>query len=203
MDPNNAYTGIADQQAFASEFNRHAALIKQMLANVPGSTLVQVRSVTNNGALAMVGTVSVQPMVNQIDGVGNATPHGTIYNVPYFRIQGGANAIIIDPVVGDIGVAVFASRDLSSVKATRNVANPGSRRKNSWADGLYLGGFLNGVPVNFIRFSASGIEIGSATITLTGDVFINGTLVNNGVNVGSTHLHGGVMTGGGSTGVPF
>lgn len=40
-------------------------------------------------------------------------------------------------------------------------------------------------------------------ITLNGDVQINGaSLKHNGVNVGSTHTHSGVMPGGGSTAVP-
>lgn len=40
-----------------------------------------------------------------------------------------------------------------------------------------------------------------ATATVTGNVNINGTVTNNGKNIGSTHTHGGVQTGGGTTGV--
>lgn len=200
----SAYTGVNRQQDFASDFNGHAALINQMVNKVPGATLVQVLSVTNSGGLSMVGTVSVQPMVNQIDGAGNATPHGEIYNIPYFRLQGGTNAVIIDPVVGDIGMAVIASRDLSSVKATRKVSNPGSRRKNSWADGLYVGGFLNGLPTQYIQFSSAGVSIVSP-------VQISATVGGMGVVVTSAgtridgkmflpHEHSGVEMGSDSSG---
>jgi hypothetical protein len=40
------------------------------------------------------------------------------------------------------------------------------------------------------------------TVNIVGNVSITGTLSNNGVNVGSTHVHGGVQTGGGNSAVP-
>lgn len=40
------------------------------------------------------------------------------------------------------------------------------------------------------------------TLTVNGDVETTGSITNNGVRVDSTHTHGGVQTGGGSTGVP-
>lgn len=46
------------------------------------------------------------------------------------------------------------------------------------------------------------INLTAATIKLNGAVQITGALTNNGKAVGSTHVHGGVQTGGGSTGVP-
>ena len=46
-----------------------------------------------------------QPLVNMLDGAGDATEHGTIFGLHYTRLQGGANAIILDPQVDDIGWA--------------------------------------------------------------------------------------------------
>lgn len=41
-------------------------------------------------------------------------------------------------------------------------------RQNDMADGLYIGGFLNGMPVQYVQFSATGINIVSPTkITLS------------------------------------
>jgi len=40
---------------------------------------------------------------------------------------------------------------------------------------------------------------GGGTSTVTADIEFIGVLENNGVNVGSTHVHGGVSVGGGST----
>jgi hypothetical protein len=139
-----------------------------MMARSASAALVKVVKCSNSGGVSAVGTVDVQPLVNQVDRDGNATPHGIVYGLPYFRAQGGANAVIIDPVAGDIGVAVFCDRDISTVKATKAQANPGSRRRNDWADGLYFGGFLNGTPSQFVEFSSAGI-----TITSTSNVTIN------------------------------
>ena len=145
------------------EFNNMAFMVQQALAKMQTATLVRIESCTNAGGLSPVGYVDVTPLVNQLDGQGNPTPHVTIYNVPYFRLQGGANGVIIDPQKGDIGVAVFASRDISQVKATRKQGNPGSHRQYSFADGMYLGGMLNGTPTQYVQFSAAGIKIHSPT----------------------------------------
>lgn len=155
------YVGFQEAGSATSQFNAMRLMIDSVLARVRTATLVQVKGVTNSGAAAAVGFVDIQPLVNQLDGAGVATPHGTIYKCPYLRIQGGSNAIILDPQVGDIGIAVFADRDISSATAKKGAANPGSRRKFSMADGLYLGGVLNGTPTQFVRFSTSGIEINS------------------------------------------
>lgn len=145
------------------EFNNMAFMVQQALGKMQTATLVRIESCTNSGGLSPVGYVDVTPLVNQLDGQGNPTPHVTIYNVPYFRLQGGANGIIIDPQKGDIGVAVFASRDISQVKTTKKQGNPGSHRQYSFADGIYLGGMLNGTPTQYIQFSTAGIRIHSPT----------------------------------------
>lgn len=159
----NGYRGAQDQTTETSDYNAQAFLIWQILRSISGARLVQVKAVTNSGGVSPVGFVDVQPLVNQLDGWNNATPHGTVYHLPYFRLQGGANAVIIDPQVGDIGVAIIEDRDISSVKANKAQANPGSKRIFDLADGLYLGGFLNGTPQQFIAFAAGGITISSPT----------------------------------------
>jgi hypothetical protein len=113
------------------------------------------------------------------DSAGNTKPHKTIFKCPYLRIQGGANAIILDPQVGDIGIAVFADRDITTATKTKAQSPPSSRRKFSMADGLYLGGVLNGTPTQFVRFSTTGIEIHSPTqVNLTApDVKIDAATV--------------------------
>lgn len=139
-------------------------MFQQLMMGVWTATLVKVISVTNAGALAPVGFCDVNPMVHQIDGEGtNVTPHGVITGIPYFRYQGGANAIILDPQVGDIGIMICAGSDISAVKAKKAPNVPGSFRRNDPADGLYIGGFLNAVPTQFVRFSTTGVEIVSPT----------------------------------------
>jgi hypothetical protein len=158
---NEGFAGSQDGQSDTSEFNVISFIVQQILGRANTATLVQVVAVTNAGGVSPVGFVDVHPLVNQITGAGAPQPHGTIYHIPYFRLQGGANAIILDPQVGDRGVAVFADHDISVVKATGAQANPGSRRRFDMADGMYLGGFLNGTPTQYIEWSTAGITITS------------------------------------------
>jgi hypothetical protein len=151
------------------EFNNLSFLIQQALSKLQTATLVQIVSCTNEGGLSPIGTVDALPLVNQLDGNGNPTPHGTVFGLPYLRIQGGANAIIIDPQAGDIGVAVFASRDISKVRSTQAQANAGSGRRFSFADGLYLGTVISSAPPQqYIQVNGNGITVLSPqAVTLT------------------------------------
>lgn len=160
--------GLQKPESGATEYNALAFLIRQMMSTMRTCTMVKVVKVTNTGGMSAVGFVDVQPLVNQQDGFGNAVPHGVLYGLPYSRLQGGANAVILDPVVGDVGIAVFADRDISVVKNTKKQASPGSARQFSMADGMYLGGALNGVPTNYVQFSGNDINIkatGSVNVT--------------------------------------
>lgn len=203
-------------------YNNLAFIIQQAIAKVQTALPVQVNACTNDGGVSPVGTVDVTILVNQINSQGLSTPHLQMYGLPYSRIQGGANAVIIDPQPGDIGLAVFASRDISNVISTRAQANPGSYRTHDFSDGLYIGGFLNAAPTQYVQFTSSGISlISPGTITLEApNIVINGAVqqtngdvtmsqkltVTQDVNGGGislkNHVHGGVTTGGGDTGVP-
>jgi len=201
MDSQSVNSGLAKPTTQWGEFNNIAFLVQQALLKVQTATLVRIESCTNNGGLDPVGFVDVTPLVNQIDGKGNATPHVTIYNVPYLRIQGGANAIIIDPQAGDVGVCVFASRDITKVKSTKKQANPGSWRQYSFSDGLYLGGMLNAAPTQYIQFTDSGVTITAPLVTINGTLHVTGDVVGQGTSL-HTHKHGGVQPGDGQTGGP-
>jgi hypothetical protein len=175
----------------ASDSNSIDFMIAQYMNKVWTSTLVVVKSVTNAGALSPVGYVSVQPLVGMIDIEGKVYDHGEISNAPYFRLQGGTDAIILDPKVGDIGIALFASRDITAVKKAKKPSPPGSDRKHHISDALYIGGVLNGSPTQYVRFSADGIEIVSPTkftakapsIILDGEVTQQGGNASFGANV--------------------
>lgn len=201
-DPNRV--PVIDVEARYDQRAAQLALIREALDDTRTSTLVQVLSVTNDGGVSAVGLVDIQVLVSRLDGANQVINSGVVYNVPYMRVQGGANAIILDPQVGDIGIALIADRDISSVKSTKAAAAPGSNRKHDMADALYLGGVLNGVPQQYVRFTAGGIEMVSPTkvtvqapdVALVGNVAASGgSFTHNGVNVGSTHVHPGVQSG--------
>lgn len=194
----DGYKGAQAPSSGTSEFNAMTFLVTQILNRANTSTLVQVKAVTNSGGVAAVGYVDVQPLVTQLDGDGNAVAHGVLHRIPYFRMQGGTDAVILDPKVGDIGICIFADHDISSVKANKGAALPGSGRRFDMADGMYLGGLLNGVPTQYVRFSASGIDLVSPVAVN----IVSPKLLHNGVNVGDDHIHGGVSPGGSNTSGP-
>lgn len=149
-------------------------MLRNLLGTMRTVTVVQVVAVAP-GAVGPVGYVDVLPLINQIDSAGNSQPHGVIYNLPYFRLQGSQSAVIIDPAVGDIGIAVFSDRDMSSVVANRAAknpqSNPGSRRRFDMADGIYIGGILNGTPLQYVQFLPNN---GGINLVSPGTVYING-----------------------------
>lgn len=206
--PSNA--GQAGLATTFDEVTRLQFVVGQMIAEMQTVALVEVVGVSNNGGLSPVGTVDVRPLVHQMAGNRTAVPHGVIYKIPYMRLQGGANAIIIDPQVGDIGMCGFCSRDSSTVVATRKAALPASLRKYNWSDGLYIGGFLNGTPTQYIRFYDDGIDIVSPTkvriispnVEMTGDLTAASVTTTSGISL-DEHTHGGVQTGSGNTGQPL
>lgn len=201
----DGYAGQQYPADSASLFNVIMFMIRQFMGQV--WTMLPVKIVSVDTAAQ---TVSVLPLVKMQDGAGQVTSHGTIFGIQYWRQQGGISATIIDPVVGDIGICIFAQRDISAVKANRAESQPGSYRRFDPADGVYFGGILNADPTQFVRMTADGIEITSPmkvtitapTIELDGNVTSTGTLQNNGKSVGSTHTHTGVTTGGGTSGPP-
>lgn len=181
----------------ASEYNTLAFIIARALDEVQTVSIAEVKAV-DTGAQ----TVDILVLVNLITGANITVPHGMISSRPYVRAQGGSSGIILDPVVGDIGVVVFGSRDLTAVISTKGPANPGSQRRFSWSDGIYFGGILNAAPTQYIQFlpSDGGINIHSAgtvtidapTVHATGDAQIDGDVVVTGdLHAGTLHAGDG------------
>jgi hypothetical protein len=209
------YQGQADPGSAASEFNALDFVVRMAQARMNVATLVKVVAVTNApGQLAAVGQVDVLPLVNRLDGQGKATPHAVVHGLVYFRYQGGSNAVLIDPQVGDVGWAVFADRDISAVKSTAGAqSNPGSLRKFNMADGCFFGVPIGPAPRQYVQFTGQGITIadmnGNTIVMNSLGVTINGALINQAGDVITkaghnldTHLHTGVTTGSGNTGPP-
>ncbi len=178
LQPETPHSGaltLADESGFsqqdpadsATPYNSDTFVTEQLIAKI--STLKPVKVIAVKVAAPGRGTVDVQPMVNQLDGNNRATPHGTVYGIPYRSWKYGKNAILADPVVGDEGVMVCADRDISAVKATNDIAPPGSSRRYDVADGVYLGGmFGTDDPEQWVKFTDTGIEVhdkNSNTIT--------------------------------------
>lgn len=155
--------GSQDTSTDANDYNTIAFVFRMLMSKVQTATLVEIVSCTNTGGLSPVGRVTVQPLVNQMSGQRQATPHGQIFNAVYSRMTGGANAVIMDPEPGDVGLMAFCSRDISAVVTGNGAqANPGSLRWFDWADGVFMGAVPLGVtPTQYVRFlqAGAGIEV--------------------------------------------
>jgi hypothetical protein len=170
--------GLADGD---SEYNLLRFIIRQELAGVRTGVPVVVKAV-HGGGVGAPPTVDVQPLVNQIDGQGNKTDHGTIYGIAVGRNQGGANAIINDPVAGDVGHLAVNDRDISVVKANGGKkGNPGSFRRHNLADGIYLAAVFAVTPTQYVQFTATGLRIvdinGNTILTSAAGINLNGLLI--------------------------
>lgn len=149
----------------ASDFATLQFIVQQKISEMSTLTLVRVIDCTNDGGIVPVGTVTVQPLVNLMSGDRVAFKHKPLYKLPYLRVQGGRNAVIIDPKPGDVGLAGFCSRDISAVKTAKAEANPGSHRQFSMADGVYLYTCMGTeAPEQYIVMNDAGIKMLSPTL---------------------------------------
>ena len=212
MDNNyteNASFGLSTDEIAQIRY-QFDAFIREMYACLPCKVLA-----VNGGGLAPVGTANIQPLIQQQTATGEMVPYPAIYNAPYFRLQGGANAIIIDPAPGDIGFAVFSSRDISGVKRTRGDSATASLRKFSLSDAIYVNGILNSTPTQYIQFSQAGITVYSPTainltaptVTITADqqvtvdtplMTITGQMTQTGAKGSGAQTSGGITNTGGT-----
>lgn len=176
--------GIPDAM---SEHNSHTFLIRQEQGQVRTATPVKIIAV-HGGGVGPAPTVDVMPLINQIDGQGNKTNHGTIFGIPVSRNQGGDSTIINDPVVGDVGHMMISDRDISALKQNQGAqSNPGSFRMHDLADGVYHGAMLNPAnPKQYVQFTTTGVKIAdrngniiemkNGSIAITGNLTVTGTI---------------------------
>ncbi len=173
------------------------------------NTAIPVRVESVSLTEGKAGYVSVLPLIQQYDGFENVIESKIIHKLPYVRLQGGGAAFIVDPRVGDIGLAIFAQQDISQLS---NVPQkPASFRSFSMADGIYLGGIINKSPEVFVEIDDSGVikitaekkviiesehvEINADKVNVRGDLFAAGISL-------SKHVHTNVERGNHTTGVP-
>lgn len=156
--------------------------------------------------------LDVTPLVSGFSATETITPNTPVYNVPVWRLQRGASAVIMDPVAGDIGIMLCCDRDITNVKEAKKESLPASMRTHSKSDGVYLGGLLNSDPVQYVKFASDGIDIVSPMVvnidapiaSFSGDVSVAGNISAagevsaKGISL-STHVHSGVESGNSNT----
>ncbi len=179
-----------------SEYNALDFFVKMKQAKISTAIPVKVVAVYAGG-IGTTGYVDVLPLVTYVDGQGHAVQPVTLYHLPYFRLQGGNVAVITDPIVGDIGVAIFMHYDSSNVVVgTTEPQPPASFRQHSLSDGYYIGGFLNKVPTCYLEltqnqtakvYAPNGVSI-VGDVTVEGKITASGDVIGNGHSL-SNHTH--------------
>ena len=173
------------------------AVMMGMMSAINTGEMVTVTKVKEG--FGPVGFVSVRPLVFKVDGDNKNVPRGEIHNVPYFRVQGGTSAFIVDPQVGDVGFCGICSRDISMVKRNKWFNSPNTRRTSDIADAVYFGGFLNRIPDQYIQLWNGGITIKTPDVLsiYAKEINIEAESVNiNGLNIaadGTLTLANGVV----------
>ena len=185
----------------------------------------------------------IQIAINQLLTNGNASAYPLLVDVPVIFPSGGGFNINFPLSSGDAILVVFSQRALDNFKQTFSQENGNPIGFFSLKDAVAIPGFgalqntpatsnalnlQNNSATNYISVTNSGIIITAPTVTVNGDMLINGSVTWTGTAQGlgggaaqfgaggissdgdivsgsistQTHVHGGVTTGGGSTGGP-
>lgn len=174
---------------------------------------------------------TVRPLIALLTTGGAQVQRAQLAQVPVLALGGGGFVINFPLQPGDRGWIEASDRDISLFLQSGGDAPPNTLRLHSFEDGRFVPDVFAAFDVSDVAEDAMTIqstdgavrlELSPAAIKMTapevtidtdqftvngpsllnGDVETVGTLTNNGVNVGSTHTHGGVQTGGGTSGPP-
>ena len=169
-------------------------------------------------------SVSVIPLINMVLADGSSLRRAIIVGVPIQHLSAGGFIIHLPINVGDYGYIRSCDRDISLFKQSFKESIPNTKRKITFEDSIFIPDTINYnnytidneddnnlVIQSFdnsvkISLGLDNIKIKAPTINMEGNVNINGnvattgTLENNGVNVGSTHVH--IDGSGNTTSVP-
>jgi len=154
-DDKQGYTGHRVITSGGSEHNLRRLQIEGVHDERRTTVLVKIVKV-HGGGVGPAPTADVQPLVDQVDGLGNRQPHAPAFNVPVSRVHGANGAVLSDPVPGDIMVMSIADRDISTLKNTSQQSAPGSKRRGSLSDGIIHHAVLSGTPDQYVFFKPEG-----------------------------------------------
>lgn len=146
-----------DNFASSNPLNSMEFFIRSLISQVVSTSLpVVVTAVERKGEDAGAGYVTVKPLLQPRNNSGDGLEVTTIPKLPYFRLQHGTAAIICDPKVGDIGLAVVAKHDISNINGSTTPKVPATYRKFDPSDSFYIGGFWGKAPEVFIHLEDEG-----------------------------------------------
>lgn len=137
------------------------SLLSNLELFIAGKHFIEIVMVTAVYGKAPNLKVDFLPLVTRTTNTGAPIPNAQVYGASVWRLQRGSSAIIMDPVAGDIGIALYCDKDSDNARRDRISGAPNTTRCHSRIDALYLGGLLNQQPDQFIEFADSAINITS------------------------------------------
>lgn len=161
MADDTTYTSNRRLNSNASPMNAISFLVENMIKGMVNTAIpVRVDSCTKPGVSGPAGYVSATPLVQQRGADGKSLTPVSLPQLPFFRLQCGTAAVVIDPLPGDVGLAIFAQQDCSNISAGKtDPAQAGSFRCFDMADGFYIGGFHGKTPDTYVELDPEKGEI--------------------------------------------
>ena len=156
----------------ASEYNALSFMVEQAIKGMVNTAIpVRVDSCTKPGPNGAAGYVSATPLVQQRGADGNSLMPVSLPQLPFFRLQCGTAAVVLDPQPGDVGLAVFSQQDASNLEAGKTEpVQAGSFRCFDMSDGIYIGGILGKTPTVYVELEQDkGVTVKTPSNEVTVD----------------------------------
>lgn len=124
----------------ASEYNAISFMVENMIKGMVNTAIpVRVDSCTKPGPGGAAGYVSATPLVMQRGADGKSLQPVSLPQLPFYRVQAGTAAVVLDPQPGDVGLAVFSQQDASNIEAGKtDPVQAGSFRAFDMSDGFFV-----------------------------------------------------------------
>lgn len=152
---------------------RDQALMLSLIKDIRTAMIVKVKAVhPGAGSPPSIGSVDIQPLVQTVDGAGRLWSLGVTYGASFSRVEAARNAIVMDPGVGDIGLATACDRDISSAVAAGGLAGPGSARTHDISDLVYQFTIISAAQIEQYIWFAAGINIQSPVVSTSDNLSV-------------------------------
>lgn len=159
--------GASQLETANSTENQLDFIIDQYLGKINTLTFGKILEVKD-------GLLTVEPLLNRINGDGEPVAPAIIYDVPYAVIRGGYAGILTEPEQDDTVIIGFCHRDISSVKRTEALSNPDTSRRFDLADAVVLAHWSKKPLKVFIKITKDGIDVVAPIVKVNSDVILGG-----------------------------
>ena len=162
----------------------------------------------------------IKPLVMLGTTDGQKISRAQLSNIPVFRFGGGGFFIRFPVKAGDFGWLKATDRDMSLIMQRGGLEDwPNTLRQHSFSDGMFFPDTLKSWVIDganadalviqsldgsvCVSLHSGKVKIEATDIEVVGNMSVTGTMTNNGVNIGSSHVHSGVQSGTSNTGGPL